>query len=256
MIDAYTRNPYNLEEYKKDKLKIFNSKKDDKSRNDLVDYLFEFQISGTNDDNLLLFGAGYLHNSKESNYFILDENDIDNMIEKLNMAKQRIMVSKVVSEKIKSLHEELNRYLEAGYVDHIILEYRENSLPPYFQKEIYKTFCIKPVFKIDIDIPPEVNTAFNFIEVLHLDINEGKFDETMNYIRNYNDIPIKFIGYDHAEEIEKRKKEALKDLDNATKKGHRYGRSPEDIAKYRKMMDDMGIPNNVLNHKKKKSTGD
>lgn len=249
MIDNNTRNPYNLVEYKKDKLKIFNSKKDDKTRTDLVDYLFGFQISGTNDNNLLLLETGYINSNKDNNYFILDEDDIDKLIEKLQTAKERIIISKIVSVRIKELHGELNRYLDAGYIESITMELKKNSLPPYFQPQFYKAFIIKPNFKKDIDIPSDVNTGFNFIEVLHLDINEGKFDETMNYIRNYCDIPIHFIGYDHGLEIEKRKKEALRDLDKRTKDPHKYGRSPEDIAKYKKMMEELGIPKDILNKK-------
>lgn len=240
MIDAITRNPYNLVEYRDEKLKIFNSKKDQNNRNDLVDYLFNFRISGTNDNNLLLLTTGYLSDDKDDNYFILDEDDIDKMIDRLKTVKERISISKKVSEKIKELHKELNRYLKAGYIESITLELKENMLPPYFQKEFYKTFIIRPNFKKDIEIPNEVNTGFNFIEVLHLDINEGKFDEVMNYIRDYNDIPIHFVGYDHADTIRKRQKEALRDLDEASKKGYRY--SKEDIEKYRKMMRDYNIP--------------
>lgn len=253
MIDSSTKNPYNLSEYKTSKLKIFNSKKDQKTRNDLVDYLFKFQITGTNDNNLLLLSTGYISNNKDNdNYFILDENDIDNLISELEEVKEKIAISRLVADRIVDLHAQLNEYMKAGYVDYIELELKKDYLPPYFQKELYKTFIIRPIFKKDIDIPPEVNTAFNFIEVLHLDINEGKFDETMNYIRDYNDIHIHFIGYDHADEIKKRQKEALKDLDDATKNGHRYKRSPEDIAKYQKMMKELNIPFNLATNNIKK----
>ena len=244
-------NPYDLTSYKKEKIKIFQPK--DKSRKDLVDYHFDFEYTGDNLNRLLLFSAGYLgpNANQEDSYFLLDEDAIDKIIDRLSKAKAAIERSKEAKEKLDECHKELENYLKAGYVESITMEYRRNQLPPFYDSLLYKAFCIIPNFEKDINIPSDVNTGFNFLEVLHLDINESRFDEVMNHVRHWYDIPIHFIGYDHDKEIEKRRKQALRELDEATKKG-RVGTSENDRRKYSKMLEDMHIPINVLSHKGKK----
>ena len=244
-------NPYDLVSYKKEKVKIFQSKDD--SRKDLVDYHFDFEITGDNLNKLLLFSAGYMGGdiTQEDSYFLLDEDTIDKIIYRLTNAKVALERSKEAKAKLDKCHEELESYLKAGYIESITMEYRRNQLPPYYNQLLYKAFCIIPNFKKDIDIPLDVNTGFNFLEVLHLDINESKFDETMNHVRHWYDIPIHFVGYDHDKEIEKRRKQAMRELDEATKKG-RVGTSETDRKKYLKMLEDINIPINVLSHKDKK----
>ena len=243
MFDPSTINPYDPISYKPDKIKIFQSKTDD--RKDMVDYHFDFEITGSNIDRLLLFTAGYLGNSggKEDNHFILDEDTIDKIIDKLQIAKTRLQKSKFAKEKLEECHKILGEYLDKGYIESITIEHRKNLLPPYYTSLLYKAFIIKPNFKKDT--PSDINTGFNFLEVLHLDINEGKFDETMNHIRHYHNIPIHFVGYDHDKEIEKRKKQAMRELDEATKTG-KVGMSKNDRRRYSKMLEELNIPINVL----------
>jgi len=249
MIDSSTINPYDLTSYKKEKIKVMNSKKNDLKK-DLLDYHFDLEVTGSGIDRQVLLTAGYYGGSDNDSYFILDKDTITKMIDKLNSMYKAIELAEKANDKVKELHEQLDEYLKAGYIESITLDHRKNMLPPYFNSALYKAFIIRPNFKTDIDIPSEVNTGFNFLEVLKLKINEDKFDETMNYVRHYNDIPIHFIGYDYNEEVEKRKKEAMKDLDKASKKkGPRY--TDKERNKYMKMMKDMNIPFNVLNPDKK-----
>lgn len=253
MIDNKTINPYDLLSYKKKRIKIFNSKKDDKERGrkDLVDYEFDLEVTGSNTDKKILLSTGYIGKKGEESYFILDEDDLDRLITELSEAKEILKKSRCSKDQILIIHQELEKYLKAGYIESITLEYKKNFLPPYFNKELYKAFNVRPNFKKDIDIPSWVNIGFNFIEVYHLDINEGKFDEVMNYIRHYYDIPIHFIGYDHMDEIRKREKAALKELDDKIKSGT-VGTDPTQAKIFNSMLNDMGIPHNVINFKKKK----
>ena len=242
MFDPSTINPYDPVSYKKEKIKVFQT--GDTNRKDLVDYHFDFEITGDNLNRLLLFTTGYLGNSgKEDSYFVLDEDSIDKLIDKLQTAKTRLEKSRFAKEKLDECHALLEEYLSKGYVESITLEYRKNQLPPYYTPLLYKAFVVKPNFKDNI--PTDVNKGFNFLEVLHLDINEGKFDEVMNHIRHYHNIPIHFVGYDHDKEIEKRKKQAMRELDEASKKG-RVGMSESDRRKYSKMLEELNIPINVL----------
>lgn len=249
MIDKQTHNPYDLVSYKPKKIIISHNDKDSDTK-DLLTYKFNFEVTGSNIERLLLLGAGYAEGDIETNHYILDENDIQKLVDQLLIEKERIEKSKKAKEEVKYLHSILNAYLDEGYVESITLEYKPTSLPPYFSPLLYKAFNIKPNFRKDIDIPSEVNTAFNFLEVLSLSLNEGKFDETMNYIRNYKDIPIHFIGYDRDKEIEKRKKEAMKELKEYP--DDKIGYSDADRTKYLNMLKDLNIPVNVLSHKGKK----
>lgn len=245
MIDNKTHNPYDLETYKTKPLKIFQT--DD--RKDMLNYKFGFEITGSNLDKMLLLSTGYIGQDSDDNYFILNEADITNIVDRLNKYKDILHKSKEHKKKLDSLHDQLEQDLKAGYIESITIEYKRNSLPPYYDPLLYKAFIICPNYKKDT--PDTVNTAFNFLEVLRMDINEAKFDEVMNHIRHNYDIPIHFIGYDYDEEVKKRQKQAMKELDDASRKGH-IGYTDAEKSKYSKMLKDMNIPFNVMADKKNK----
>lgn len=249
MIDNKTIVPYDPIDYGKPDKIIIRQKGDQK---DLVDYKFEFEISGDNLNRKILFTAGYLGGTAkdQDNIFILEEESIDDLITKLQLEKERIQKAKENKKRLEELHKQLGEYLKAGYITKIIMRHQPTRLPPYYNKLIYKAFIIEPVFKNDC--PSEVNTGFNFLEVLHLPIEEKEFDKVMNYVRHYEDIPIETIGFDIRDEIEKRKKEAIKELNGRTAEEYVNRHSEEQKKKYAKMMNDMGIPVNVMNYKNKK----
>ena len=239
MIDKTTRNPYDLMTYKNEKV-IVRQKEDQK---DLLDYRFEFELSGDGHDRKLLMTTGYIGGSaKESdNYFFLDEDTIDKLIEKLEIEKARIKKASILKQELKKLHDELNGYMKNGYVESIDLIYKPNSVPPYFNNKIYKAYIIKPNFKPGC--PQEVNTAFNFLEVLHLTIDEKDFDRTMNYIRDHNDIPINMVGFSYAEMVNERKKEAEKQINKKSAEDFVNRHTKEQTDYYYKKLSEMGIPN-------------
>lgn len=230
-------NPYDPKYYKPQKVKIFQSK----DRKDMVDYKFEFEITGSHLDRLLMMKAGYLNDSISDNYFILDEEGIDRIIEELSLAKRAIVNSRAAKISIEQLHKELNELLDRDLLESITLTYRKNMLPPYFSPALYKAFEVKANPKHGVTLEKDIS----FLEVFHMSINEEEFDKTMNYIRNYHDIPIHFVNFDIDEEIAKRKREAMRDLDKKSKSG-KVGYSDKERSKYIKMMGDMGIPINVL----------
>ena len=246
MTDNKTHNPYDLSTYKTKPLKIFQT--DD--RKDMLNYKFAFEITGDNLDKRLLLSTGYIGQDIDDNYFILNEDEITKIVDQLNNYKEILHKSKKCRLDLDTLHYQLEQDLKAGYIESITIEYKKNSLPPYYDPLLYKAFIISPNYKKEA-VPDYVNTAFNFLEVLRMDINEARFDEVMNHIRHHYDIPIHFIGYDYDEEVRKRQKQAMKELDEATKNGH-VGYTDTERSKYSKMLKDMNIPFNVLADKKNK----
>lgn len=239
MQDGVLINAYDYTEYKLKKVRVLNSKKEDKYKSSLANYKFTFDIQGDNIDKELLLSCSYIGGDNDEYTFVLEENDIDELITRLQETKDIIAKGKQIREKIKECHDTLNEYIKAGYIESITLEKRDYLLPPYYNKSLYMAFAIKPEFKKDTKYLTEVNTMFNFLEVLHLSIDENKFAQTMEYIRNYHEeIPITIIGWDRNAIIEKRRKEALKDADKRIQ-DMKDGTKEKNDAKYRNMLCEM-----------------
>lgn len=238
MEDGKLLNPYDYCEYKTQKVRVLNSKKEDRYKSSLSNYKFSFDIQGDNIDKELLFTCEYIGGDDEPYSFALEGNEIDKLIDKLQEAKTIINKGKTIRDNLKKYHGILNEYIKAGYIDCISMEKKDYLLPPYYQSSLFMAFIIRPVFKTGIKIPPDVNTKFNFLEVLHLDINENEYAKTMDYVRGYNDISITIIGWDRDAIIEKRKKEALKDADKRIN-DMKYGTKAKNDAKYRAMLCEM-----------------
>lgn len=236
------KNPYDLNLYKPKIVKV-NNKKKAKDRNQdiaLHNYHFDIEISGVNKNRQLLLTAGYLGAQENAdNAFLLDDNDIDNLVEELLKAKEAIEKGKEVSAELEDIHERLNSDIQNGFVDHIEMEYKPTLLPPHFNQALYKPFKITPIYINNIN---KENISFkdgSFLEVLYLSIVEEEFDKTMDYMRGYHDIDIHIYGWDYNEELEKRKKEALKDLDKDIKRRKDKKRMKAEEEKYTKMLNEI-----------------
>lgn len=246
MIDASLKNIYDYKKYSPTFMRVKNSKKSNKYRRSLSNYKFGFLIDGDDFNRELMLTCSYMDDKESESSFILDGEDIDYLVDKLQEMKSIINKGKHSQDILKGFHNTLNEYIDAGYIELIEMRRNDTLLPPGYNPALYMAFIIRPRFKLGIDIPSEVNTAFNFLEVLHLDINENEYDKTMNYIRNYHDIPIVIYGWDRDAEIEKRKKEALKDADKRIKEMN-DGTKEERDKKYRKILNDMfGIPTAMM----------
>lgn len=246
MEDGKLINPYDYNEYNIKTLRVLNSKKKDKYKSSLANYKFAFGIQGDNIDKELLMTCSYIGGDNEECSFILEEEDIDKLIGKLQIVKSVIEIGKNIRNEIKKCHDILNGYINAGYIESITITRKDYLLPPYYQPSLFMAFVIQPIFKNTVKPSDSVNTMFNFLEVLHLDIDENKYAKTMEYIRNHHEeIPISIIGWDRDAIIEKRKKEALKDADKHLK-DMKDGTKAKNDAKYRKMLCDMVGLNPVL----------
>lgn len=233
-------NPYDQNVYKPKTVRIDNKKKKKDFNISLNNYRFELELSSNNANRLLLLTTGYLGtNNNNDNTFLLNDNDLDKLIEQLIKYRDIIRKSKNTNVKIEALHGILNKYLDNGYVQHINMIYKPVLLPPGFNSVLYKPFIIKPIIKQEYTDLDDVDKDFEFLEIFHLDIVEESFDMIMDYIRNYNDIPIHIYGWDYNEEVDKRKKEAIKDLDKETKRRKNKKLIEKEKAKFEEMLQQM-----------------
>lgn len=236
-------NVYDSTIYKKEGFRVMNSKKDNETRNNLNNYLFETDICGDGVNREIILTASFLGEKGGESLFTLDESDIDKFINLLQSAREKIEKNKSVKKDLEKLHDKLNEYLEADYVKSIKLVRNDELMPPYFNPLLFIAFEVCPVFKEDV--PDTVDRDFRFLEVLHLSIDESAFDETMNYIRNYKDISIHIHGFNREKEVEKRYKESMKEADRLIAR-MKSGQWQKEKEKYYKMMMDMGIPITML----------
>lgn len=170
------------------------------------------EITGEFGDRKAYIKTGYSGSDELTNHFVVSEDDLEGLIDNLQYVLTNIRHDKDLKSHEDSLMELLHRYIELGYVEGITLE-RLNMEIPGFSPVLYKVFKVKPKFKYDIDPDAGVNLEFSFIKCLHLDMDQEKYDKTLDHIRNGNKtIPIKIIGYDRKKEIKKFIESAKKEL--------------------------------------------
>lgn len=162
----------------------------------------------------------------------------------LKNALQRLSSDLVMDYNMKkyedSLMDTLHEYIDKGYIQEIKLE-NLNKETTGFNPVVYKTFKISIIPIYDIPSDAGINLTFSFIKCLHLDINEDKYNETINSITNGNkDIKLTFVNYNRKKEISnyitKAKKE-LADYDFTKRKTP----SKADIKKAREIMTNLGM---------------
>lgn len=213
-IDKKTKNPYRKVPYVEKTCKI--------SHKELtVVGQIKSTISGEFGERKAYLTTGYKGDDDNINHFVLSRTDLKLLIDQLQSTLDEIDEDSASYQWSNKILEEFHSYLDTGYVESIIMKRLKMEIPG-FNPLLYIPFNIKPVFKNDIPNDIGVNLEFNFIQCIHLDINENLYNETLDTLRNgHTEIPITFIGYDRKEEIKKlieSAKKDLKDFDPSKKK--------------------------------------
>lgn len=203
------------------------------------------ELTGSFDDKKICLKTGYKEDSKYDNVFILSIDDLNKMINYLHTVKESWNNHDDKVRSFNAIRDELQRYINMGYIKSLTLTL--TSLPSGFEPTLYKAFEVKPTFIHDLDPEAGVNLGFRYIHVLHLDIDETKYNTTLNELRfGHTEVPIKFVGYDRAKEVDRYIQRAKKELAN-----YDPAKAAKNRAKYAKDLQQMGIPINVLNLNKK-----
>lgn len=204
-IDKETKNPYRKAPYVEKTCKINHQEISGIGK-------ITSTISGEFGDRKAYISTGYIGDEDRTNYFVLSRLHLELLIEQLQSILTEIDEDKACYQYSEEILKEFHTYLDSGHVESIIIRKLKMDMPG-FNSLLYIPFNIKPVFKNDIPLDAGVNLEFNFIQYLHLDMNETKYNDTLNNLRNgHTEIPITFIGYDRKEEIKKLIASAQKDL--------------------------------------------
>ena len=233
-IKSETINPYP----KKD----FTCKRSVKITQDALssEGLFTSEITGEFGNRKAYITTGYIGDDSLTNNFVVSEDTLEEIIDNLQYVLANIKHDKELKSHEDSLMDTLHEYIRLGYVEGITLE-RLNMEIPGFNSSLYKVFKIKPKFIYNIDPNAGVNLEFSFIKCLHLDLNQEKYNKTIDDIRNGdNTIPIKFIGYDRKEEIKKFIISAKKELEGYDPSNN-IPPTPEQINSAKDIMKKIGL---------------
>ena len=184
--------------------------------------------------------VGYKENKEYDITLIANISDLKLITKALESLSNDLITDYKLKDYENSLMDTLHDYIDKGYIQEIKLE-NLNKETIGFDPIVYKTFKITAVPIYDIPSDAGINLTFSFIRCLHLDINENKYNETLDYITNGNkNIKVTFINYDRKKEISNYITKAKKELSNYDLTKRRTP-SKEDVKKVREIMNNLGM---------------
>ena len=242
--DSITKRPYYQKDFIDKEIKI-------KSSVDPNTYKIGISITGEFGNRMATLSTGYDGYDDKTNYFIFDRNALLSIRDMIDTAIDEIDEDNNKNNELYLIREELEKYIEMGYVKKINVEKIKTTIPNGFHDGIYSPYIIRPVFdlsSIPNDVEESINTGLNYIEFLYLSPNEDKYKETLSYLKcGHDEIEINFIGYNRKEEVRKYILEAKKELDRFDIKDHfskKNAPSPEEIAKAKDILRNLGMLGN------------
>lgn len=210
----------------------------------MLDFNYEFSVQTTGDfgDRQCYMTAGYKEYKDEQCCFVLPLQKLVQLRDNINKVIDEIEQDKEYNDRLhKECRSLLKEYIENDYIDHIRISKTKRILPNGFSKELYDPYHIEPVFKSELPEDAGINLGLNYIEVLHLPVNQKAFNDVISEITGgHPEVKIKWIGYDRNKAIEEYKKEAMKDLNRYDPKKSKKATQAE-ILKAKKELERLGF---------------
>lgn len=212
-INSNTYNPFRG-------LKMFNKKKNVVNTKLNQVYKFEVTVGGIVGEKEVSVITGYKNRDDYDNTFILNKDNLDTFIDMLTEAKKELIRDKELSMEKDKLYHILYHYIDNGWVKKVICEVMNNiQLPVGYNADAFKVVNISVEF-IE-DLPEEdINLKFNFIDVLHIPIDNtgmNSFKKTLTH--NNENVEVSIIGFDQYAEGKKAVKKAKRDFERSVKDG-------------------------------------